>query len=151
MHVVLGAAFQWCDKVSALLNQDPRFLVSCNLPNMAKAFWRSDVAVISGGTLLYEACSLGVPSIVISQNQGQEEEAIRFQEAAAIINLGVNEAVSDEEIFDALRHLILSHSLRKTMSRSASQFVSADGTKRIVSSLLKLAYLSEKGRGMKLK
>ena len=137
-RIVLGAAFPWRDEVSSLVGPDSRFIVNYNLPNMAKAFWHSDVAIISGGTLLYEACSLGVPSIVVSQNRAQEEEAIRFQEANAIINPGVNEAVSDEEIFDALQQLILSHSLRKTMSKLASQLVSANGTERIVSRLLNL-------------
>jgi len=139
IHIVLGAAFPWGKKVASTLDSSPCFSISYNISNMAQIFQKADVALISGGTLLYEACSLGVPSIVISQNKSQEKESKICHAARAVVNLGVNEAVSDNKIFSILQQVIEDGSLREDMAREGPKIVSPYGAMRIVTKLLSYA------------
>lgn len=139
IHLVLGAAFQWRKEVLSALENKSCFKVTHNISNMAHALWNSDVALISGGTLLYEACSLGTPSVVIPQNKSQDVEASICHDAGAVINLGVNEAVSDDKILVALQQIIKDASLRANMESKGKEVIPSDGTMRIASKLLTLA------------
>jgi len=135
IHIVLGAAFRQDAEVASVLKGDPRFSVSRNLSNMAQHFRNADVSLISGGTLLYEACSLGVPSVVVSQNEPQETESRICAAAGAVLSLGVNSSISDDELFAGLQRLIEDGSLRENMAKQGPGIVSPDGAGRIVSRL----------------
>lgn len=136
VHVVLGAEFSEGRKIASILKHDSRFLISHNISNMAQVLGNVDLALISGGTLVYEACSLGIPSVVISQNASQETESKICQAAGAVVSLGVNEAVSDDQISAALQELIEDDSLRQKLASNGPKIVSPNGTMRIVSKLL---------------
>lgn len=136
IHIVLGAAFPWGKRVSSALDSLPYFSISRNISNMARILQKADVALISGGTLLYEACSLGVPSIVISQNRAQEAEAKICHAAKAVFSLGANESVSNEKILAALQQLTEDEILREKMAGKGPKVVSRNGAMRIVLKLL---------------
>lgn len=136
IHLVLGAAFRLWKEVLAELENESRFRITYNIPNMANALWKSDMALISGGTLLYEACSLGIPSVVICQNKSQDVEAAICDAAGAVINLGSNEAVSDDKILFTVQQIIKDVSLRENMGRKGKEIIPSDGTMRIASKLL---------------
>jgi len=134
IHIVIGSAITWFDEILVQIDNDKRFLINKNLSNIAESMWQADIAIISGGTLLYESCSLGIPSVVICQNNDQNAEAILFKES--IINLGVHDTISDTEIMHAIKKLSVNPSLRRKMSVSAKKLIPADGTSRIVQKIL---------------
>ena len=136
IHIILGAAFPWGEEVKAKLNNDIRFSVNHNILNMAQSFWDVDAALISGGTLLYEACSLGIPAVVVPQNESQEAESKICHAAGAVVSFGVNEAMSDDRILVALQQLMEDDSLREKMSKQGPKIVSPNGAAHIVSRLL---------------
>ncbi|MCP4650687.1 MAG: hypothetical protein GY853_11500 [PVC group bacterium] len=136
-HVVIGPAFSWKDEVSSIINDDARFHLSINCQNMAEHFSKADIALISGGTMLYEACAMGTPALVFSQNQEQEIEAKICQAAGAVASLGVSKSVSDDKIFSAVKKIIRDTDLRLNMAKAGPKIVSSDGAAHIVSSLLK--------------
>jgi spore coat polysaccharide biosynthesis predicted glycosyltransferase SpsG len=135
IHIVLGAAFVQDAEVASALKGDPRFSVSRSVLSMAQHFRNADVSLISGGTLLYEACSLGIPSVVVSQNEPQETESRICAAAGAVLSLGVNSSVLDAELFAGLQRLIEDGSLRENMAKQGPGIVSPDGAGRIVSRL----------------
>jgi len=135
-HVILGAAAVNAGKITAILKDDARFLVSRNIAHMADAFFQADVALLSAGTLLYEACCLGVPALVIAQNKQQEKEARIFDTAGAVVNLGVHTGVSDETLTRALEELLENPPLREKMSQKGRKLIAPDGTSRIATKLL---------------
>jgi spore coat polysaccharide biosynthesis predicted glycosyltransferase SpsG len=139
IHVVLGAAFAREKEVRSQVCRDRRFSVRSHIANMAPFLRKADMALISGGILLYEACSLGLPCVVISQNEGQEAEAGICHKAGAVLSLGVSAAVSDDEITVALQRIVKEASLRKKMAQRGPAIVSAAGASRIVTRLISCA------------
>lgn len=136
VHIVLGPAFLHVADVELMLNNDPRFSVVQNVSNMAGNLSSADIAMISGGTLLYEACCLGIPSVVLSQNKSQEIEAKICHKAGAAISLGLNETLSDNNILVALQQLLRDKFLRKKMVEEGPKIISPNGATCIVSKLL---------------
>ncbi len=136
VEIILGASFSRSGAVESATGNDHRFSLRQNAADMASAFRNADVALISGGTLLYEACALGIPSVVISQNQSQDAESSFCQSKGAVFSLGVNEAASDGDILLHLQKLLGDDVLRKNMARRGPSIVSPDGAMRIASKLL---------------
>ena len=136
IRIILGAAFPWDEKLTLLLGRDARFLVARNIPDMARVLRRADVALISGGTLLYEACASGVPSVVICQNEEQLSEAEAAHAAGAVISLGMSAKVPDEKILSTVLRLSADVPLRQKMARRGKSLVAPDGAARLAARLL---------------
>jgi spore coat polysaccharide biosynthesis predicted glycosyltransferase SpsG len=138
VHIVLGASFSRGKDVILALKNEPGFSVSHNVSDMVKDFRRADAALISGGTLLYEVCSLAIPSIVISQNKSQEQEAKICHEVGAAVSLGIHNKVSNRKILAALQRVIKDDLIKKNMVRKGPKLVSPNGSMLIVSKLLSI-------------
>jgi UDP-2,4-diacetamido-2,4,6-trideoxy-beta-L-altropyranose hydrolase len=135
-QIVLGAAFPFKNRVADRVKNDFRFFIRHNIAHMAQPLRKADVALISGGTLLYEACSLGTPSVVLSQNRGQDMEVKIFHDRGAVVNLGLHKAVSDGKILKTLEQVMNDEVSRKKMSLHGMKIVASDGAARIASKLL---------------
>jgi spore coat polysaccharide biosynthesis predicted glycosyltransferase SpsG len=136
VQIVLGAAFGQMQAVIEMTRNDARFIVSQNISDMAKRIRQADIALISGGTLLYEACALGTPAVIISQNEPQGVEAEICAAAGAVIDLGDGRTATDEKILCALQKLLDDDGFRQSMIRKGPKVVSPDGVMHIVSKLL---------------
>ena len=136
IRIVLGAAFQWDEELALLLDMDTRFIVMRNIPDVARVLQMADVALISGGTLLYEACASGIPSVVICQNEEQQMEADAAHGAGAVISLGTNANVLDKSILLAIEQLLSDADLRQKMARQGLSLVVPDGAAGLATRLL---------------
>ena len=136
IQIILGAAFVQIQAVIDETRDDSRFTVSRNISDMAERISQADIALISGGTLLYEACALGTPAVVISQNEAQAIEAGICAAAGAVIDLRVGRMATDEKILGALEKLLDDEGIRKSMARKSPEIVSPDGVYHVVSKLL---------------
>lgn len=136
VHILTGAAYPDFDRIGDLLKGDGRFVLSRNLPNAAGALARADMALISGGTLLYEACAMGVPSLVVCQNEAQYKEAELAGMAGAVVNMGLHTNVNGQSLKAELSKMTADGYLRCSLSTKGSGLVSAGGTGRIVSRIL---------------
>lgn len=134
IHIIIGSAFSNAEALAAHVGADSRIQVSQNHQDMAEAFSQADAALISGGTLLFEACALGVPAVVLSQNFPQEEEAAYFAGQGAVIALGTT--FSDHEVFSSLQQIFSDARLRANLSAAGRRLVFADGVNRIARYLL---------------
>jgi len=138
INIVLGHSFQYIDDVYSLVERDERFNVKVAVSDMPKMLWETDIAIISGGSLLYEACALGTPSIVISQNNDQHEEALIFDNKHATINAGTIQNVNHKLLHEKIEYLLNKYSLRKKISETSRKIVTGNGAKHIISRLFNL-------------
>jgi spore coat polysaccharide biosynthesis predicted glycosyltransferase SpsG len=137
VNLVIGSGFSAVDLLKELVGTDRRFEIFRNLQNLAELFSRSDAAIISGGTLLYEACALGVPSVILAQEQTQAEESQLFAERSAILCPADSRRFNDNEIEAAVKKICFEPTLRVTLHENALKSVSRDGSRRIVKNILK--------------
>lgn len=143
IRVVIGAAFPQIDTLTELVGGDTRFIVERNIPDVARVMRNADIGLISGGTLLYEACALGVPSVVICQNEEQLAEAEIAHAAGAVLSLGISANVSDEDMLSAIEHLLVDDALQQKMANASRSLVLPDGAGQLAARLL--SCLRERG------
>jgi spore coat polysaccharide biosynthesis predicted glycosyltransferase SpsG len=135
-RIILGAAFPWDEQLLPLLGRDGRFVIERNIPDVARALRSADLALISGGTLLFESCASGVPAVVVCQNEEQRVEADTAQAAGAVLCLGLNAQVCDRDILAAVERLLRDTPLRRTMADRGRALVPADGAAKLAAKLL---------------
>ena len=107
-----------------------------DLAPLAHEMSACDMAILSGGTLLYEACASGRPAIIISQNESQAREASVFGARNAVIHLGQSDSVADSEILRAARRLLGNSDERKRLGKFAAALVPRDGAGHVAERLM---------------
>ena len=103
----------------------------------------ADLAVTSGGRTVLELAALQVPTIVICQNP--RELTHRFASAEnGVLNLGLRNKASAEDISSALKKVVGDSALRQTMSARAAALDLRNGKQRVVAAILAVLHQSEK-------
>ncbi|WCF07926.1 hypothetical protein NDS46_27300 [Paenibacillus thiaminolyticus] len=123
---------------ASLINRLPcRVKISRDVRDMPRRLWEADIALISGGMTLYEACSLGTPIITINHNDEQEEESGAFAHLGASLNAGFHYTLSHRKLEDALNHM-MDVQVRARMSVLARRLSDGRGAERIMERILNL-------------
>jgi spore coat polysaccharide biosynthesis predicted glycosyltransferase SpsG len=133
--IILGTAFPNPQSVEDMVADESEISVIVNCRDMAAAFSRADFCIISGGTLLYEALSFGLPALVWCQNDEQYKETELLAKAGAAVNLGLGANVGDQAVAEGLRSFLADEDGMKEMAKAAGKQVCVDGVFRIVNQL----------------
>ncbi|MCX5713485.1 MAG: hypothetical protein NT033_01460, partial [Candidatus Omnitrophica bacterium] len=102
------------------------------ITDVAKYLFDADLAIISGGTLMYEACALGIPSIIISQNKDQEKEAKFLEKSGAVFNLGPHQYLTEKSFLDLFSLALEDFEVRKKLSIKCKKLIDPFGVNRVV-------------------
>lgn len=115
------------------MHKNVKCISNCN--NLAEYIYNADICIISGGLTLYEASYIGTPCIVLCQVEHQLVTADKFEKKYGCINLGIMEDV--QCLSDAIQKLE-DFDYRKKMSINQKQFISQNGTNRILKLIQKI-------------
>ena len=96
---------------------------------------QADIAFTSQGRTVYELASLGVPSIVLAQNERELLHTFA-QMPNGFMNLGLGENLSEETIKNTLEWLIETPQIRKEMRELMLKNDLKDGLNREVDLIL---------------
>jgi len=130
--VHMGPAFRYRAEFLDLFGRGyGSFVLKEDVPELAHLMVNSDIAVASGGNTMYELCYLGIPSIIIPQNEHQREFAIELDGKGVVRVLDLADNVQESTIKEAVEALCVSHELRTTMSEIARNTVDGSGIERI--------------------
>ena len=124
---VLGPGY-----AGSVLNSMPELSieVSRDVVRISDYMRNADMAFSSQGRTTFELASMGVPTIVLAQNE--REQLHRFaQMDNGFINLGLGSEVSDEDILSAFIWLLGAKSVRREMSRLMLRNDLRSGIKRV--------------------
>lgn len=108
---VLGPGYE---DALVVANPDKGILVSANLVRVSDHMRKADIALSSQGRTTFELASMGVPTIVLAQNERERLHTFA-QMNNGFINLGLGSEVSDEDIDSALKWLMSAKSVRREM------------------------------------
>lgn len=106
------------------------FEVQQEVTNMADVMLRADLAILTGGTVLFEASACGLPSIIICSQEHQVPQAQWFAWHNAAVSLGFMEQVDGELLLDAV--VDMDKERRHQLSKAASRIVDGRGMERVV-------------------
>ena len=134
--VVIGPSFSHKHKLKNLLKNKGNFKIYYNPINIIKLYNLCDMAIIAGGYLLYEACVLGKPSVVLSQEKEQHNETKIFQKKKAIIRPIHGMRTTDDLIAKSIKKLILQRSVRYKLYSNCQKCVSGKGSKLVSNKII---------------
>lgn len=138
--VILGPAYTHHGELRELLKDAresrPEFVVKSNVKNMAKLMMEADVALTAGGETIYELAATGTPAINISHVEHQSINARELARKGVVINLGLGEEVSKEQISSAVEYLLGDKNRRQKMSARGKKLVDGKGAKRVANLIL---------------
>lgn len=112
-HFVTGIGYD-AEKNGILEDKDSRIFVHRNVSRVTEYMKQADIAVSSQGRTVYEIASMGIPAIVLSQNEREVMHTFATMKNG-FINLGLGKDVNVETITNTLRWLIDTPNIRKNM------------------------------------
>ena len=135
--IAVGIMYPYYKEIVKDIKDYRNIQIKRNVHNIDELIYDADLAVISGGTLLYETCAVGTPAIVICQNREQNRESEFFAENNAVINLGIFDNINEVICRNTIIKLISDFNKRKLLSKNAKQLIDERGADRIVGIILK--------------
>lgn len=119
VDVVVGSDHPHRHDVSHMCESDSRFKCHCQPDDMAQLMARADLAIGACGTMAWERCALGLPSLVMVLAANQARAARDLARAGGCVNLGEAERVSAESLKQAVLALVADHETRRRLAAGA--------------------------------
>lgn len=120
-HVVLGASNPHRVDVE-LFCKLHHWRVYCQIDYVARLMCASDCAIGAGGTMTWERCYMGLPTLVVAVAENQREDAILHDEMGLIVYAGFCEDITDEQYEKAIVHF-LSNKQKREHVRAVGQSI----------------------------
>ena len=126
---VVGLGFRE-DRKFELIPISNRIKIVYDTSHISEYMAKSDMAIISNGGTAFEVCSLGVPSIVLSQNLREASHAFA-QIHNGFINLGLGENIDTNTIYNTILWLMNTPIIRNEMRNRMLSTNLKNGTKTV--------------------
>ena len=137
VDVVLGGADGAASaRIAARVkSHGPRWQLHRNTQDVAAILRAADLAIGGAGTMAWERCALGVPSLIIVQADNQRRNADALAEKGAALVLGDHGSASASAIGDALSTLAGTPLALAAMSAAAARMTDGGGAARLAAEL----------------
>lgn len=132
-HFLLGFAYQGADKVVSI--EDENIFVHKDAKRVSAYMSKMDLAITSQGRTVYELASMGVPSIVLAQNE-REAKHVFAGIQNGFINLGIGEKTDDDTIISTIEWLIQTPNVRREMRKLQLAKDFSKGHERVIRLIL---------------
>mgnify|MGYP001269481607 CR=1 FL=1 len=103
-----------------------------NTHKVSKFLSESKVVICSGGQTLYESISVGVPAIVISQNQRELTHGLLEQNFKGIVNLNEYKSYKGDSIKKYVKQIFDDKRYYNNLVKECKNLQLAEGTKRVM-------------------
>lgn len=138
IDVVLGAGAPHVEVIAkrlATLPQPARLHVNVGIAAVVELMTDADLAIGAGGTMSWERCCLGLPTLVITTGANQELHAANLAASGAVWLAGTDADVSAAMLRADLLALAADASARKRMSAAAASVCDGRGADRAAAAL----------------
>ena len=114
INIILGLHYPDKEGFIAKIRTNPSIQVYTNVSNISEFMFNSDLIFTSAGTAMYESCSLGIPTICLSQDE-RELTHIFCSDKTGFVNMGLGENIEHEEIANQFVDLVNDYDRRLEM------------------------------------
>lgn len=135
VDVMLGAGTARREEVRREADRDPRIRLYGELSDLPEVLARADLAVVAGGSTVYECAYLGVPPVMIQAADNQAGVCRAVARAGAGVFVGELRRVSDEGLAGAVRDIIDDEDRARRMSLAGMQLVDGRGSRRVAEAM----------------
>ena len=128
-HFLLGFAYPYADRIVTC--EEERVFVHKDVKRVSSYMSRMDLAITSQGRTVYELASMGVPAIVLAQND-REAKHVFAGIQNGFINLGIGDETDDETVVSTIGWLIATPNVRREMRKLQLQKDFSKGHERVI-------------------
>jgi UDP-2,4-diacetamido-2,4,6-trideoxy-beta-L-altropyranose hydrolase len=129
--IVLGGGNPHVNSVEQeLKSHSGRIRIRRDVTNMAELLAWADVGLVSAGTVSWEVCAMGLPSVLVPIAENQKRSAELLDRLGATYTLPADCEIS--HLAYTVRELLSSPELRKRLSQKARSLVHFDGAQRVI-------------------
>lgn len=133
-HFALGVGYdQKANQIET--DETAGIYVEQNLKHISDLFAKADLAFTSQGRTVYELATMGVPAVVMAQNEREMKHTFA-QMNNGFLNLGLGINVADETIETTFRWLVETPQIRKEMQSLMMRHDLKSGIKRVIGLIL---------------
>lgn len=132
-HFLLGFAYPNADKI--VTDEKNRIYVHKDVKRVSSYMSKMDLAITSQGRTVYELASMGVPSIVLAQNE-REAKHVFAGIQNGFINLGIGDETDALTIISTIRWLITTPNVRREMQKLQLTKDFSKGHERVIRLIL---------------
>ena len=134
--LVKGSAYRDDGQLDeAIKNFSKKLTTMQNVENMAELMFSCDLAITSAGIIVYELACTGTPAIVLSQVESQIDTAKETTKNGTLVDLGLGNDVSEEDMITNISRLIKNQNLRQNMSSRGKKLVDGLGAERVAETI----------------
>lgn len=130
-NVVVGSGFTNKKEIREFANQHENVVIYENPNKISEIMLKSDIAISSGGSTLYELCACGTPTLAFIYADNQRFIVEEMTELGNIKNIGWYNEFEQDQLISKLIELSLNHRERLELSNLGKILVDGKGTKRI--------------------
>ena len=116
IDIIVGSGFDDIEGFISKYEANPLVQIYQNVSNISEFMFKADIIITSATKTMYEACSLGIPTICVCQDE-LEKTHVFANEENGFVNLGLGDELSDEEIAMQFSSLVNNPELRIEMNR----------------------------------
>jgi len=132
-HFLIGFAYPNKDKI--VTDEDNRIFVHNDAKRVSAYMNKMDLAITSQGRTVYELASMGVPAIVLAQNE-REAQHVFAGIQNGFINLGIGKDQDSLTIISTIRWLIQTPKVRQEMRKLQLAKDFSKGQERVIHLIL---------------
>ena len=130
VNVIVGIGYPDKEGLVAKIESNPSVQVYTNVSNISGFMFRADISFTSSGRLMYDICSLGVPTICLCQDERELTHAFSSN-TNGFINMGLGEPLEVTEVRDQFIELVNNYEKRLDMHKRMSSIDVKNGFKNI--------------------
>ncbi len=132
-HFLVGFAYNHKDKIVTI--EEDNIYVHNDAKRVSAFMSKADLAVTSQGRTVFELASMGVPAVVLAQNE-REAEHVFAGIQNGFINLGIGRDQDDSTIISTIKWLIMTPNVRSEMRRLQLMKDFSRGQERVIHLIL---------------
>lgn len=138
IDVVIGASYQHVQALEDKCRKLPEVRLHIQTQHMAELMMEADLAITAGGSVSWEKCVLGVPSLAVVQADNQAAIVSKLAAVGALVNLGDAKGLGSEAYSAALARL--TGDRLKALSAAAALVCDGAGTTRVLDAIDNTVY-----------
>jgi spore coat polysaccharide biosynthesis predicted glycosyltransferase SpsG len=131
-HIIIGNSFKEQDDLMQLAKDSANIFLYNNPEKMSEIMQKSDVAISSGGSTLYEFMACGVPVIGFIYADNQKGIVETMERLGYIKNIGSYDNLNFTKFEQDLAQLLLIPEERKYIVAKTQNLIDCNGTERII-------------------
>lgn len=135
-NVIVSSGFVYKDEIKKIANNNSNIVLYIDYKYLSEVMLRSDLAISSGGSTLYELCCCGTPTIAFIMADNQVGIVDTLSRAGYIKALGWYNEIDTSYIAQQVYALITNFQLRKRYSQKMQGLIDGRGSFRIAEILI---------------